>query len=239
VLRNNKIILLGCLLTGRLGFSQDLKTDVALINKAYREIEKMSVDLQINMYEDYHTQKVYYSQSGLIIKNNKSTYQKFDNTECINTPFYSVMVDQDENEVVYAPRKTNFEVDDPKISINLDSAFLFCKSYIYKKISKDLSFYSLTMISSYPDYNQISFYFNPKTKLIEKLVFYCEEDDISIDNEQEKLSKSRIEINYREINTRPSLSPSDFTYEKYLSKSGSSFVLKEQFKNYHLTVLSF
>ena len=220
-------------------FCQNIKADVAAINKAYKSMNKVSLSFELNMFENYQTQHVYYTQHALIQKNGNATFQKFDESECINTRDYSVMVDNEDKEVVYAPKKISFEYDDPSIAINLDTLLQFCKSYQFKKISKDVFSYSLMLPENYPNYNQIVFYFDAKTYFVQKIIFYCEEDDISVDNEAEKLAKSRIEINYKDINTRPTFNPNDFSYQKYLVKSGNTFKLKPELKNYHLTVLSF
>lgn len=217
--------------------SQDIKKDITAINTAYNKLGKLSCIFELNMYENYTTSKIYYTQSGTIQKNGNATFQKFDDTECINTPDYSVIIDKEDKEVVYAPKKRSFTPS--VVSLNLDSVLMFCKSNKYRKISDNLCSYEFTMIDRYPDYNQIVVFFNPSNYLIQKIVFYCEEDDISVNNDSERLAKSRLEINYRNIDTKPSFNASDFSYERYLDKSGNKFVLKSSLKDYHLTVLSF
>ncbi len=218
---------------------QNLKSDIASINSAYRRADKLSFVFELNMFETYQSQQVYYTQAGVVQKSGKSTYQKFDDTECINTPQYSVIIDKEEKEVVYAPKKITFNHDDPGLAISLDSLLLFCRAHQFKKESEKLYSYGFDMTEAYPDYNRVVVYFNPNTFMVQKLVFFCEEDDISTDNQEEHLSKARIEINYKNIDTSPSLNDKDFSYEKYLVKSGEKFQLKPELKSYHLTVLSF
>ncbi len=238
MLRNNIKYTLAILGLSFVGVSQDLKSDIAAINKTYRETSKMTLTFELNMFENYSTQKIYYTEKGIIQKNGKNTFHKFDDNECINTPEYSVMIDREEKEVVYAPKKVTFDYDDPALALNLDSLLLMCKAHAFKKIG-ELYSYQFIMKEGYPDYSQIGFYFDPKTHFIQKIIYYCNEDDISLHNEDEKYSKSRVEINYKDINTKPSFNSSDFTYEKYLVKSGNKFELKSSLAGYHLTVLAF
>ena len=219
--------------------AQNIKNDLMAINKTYHAIEKMSLKMDLKMFENYYTSNVYYSQSGTIVKNGKCYFQKFDDMECLNTPQYSVMADTADKEIVYAPKKGDFEIKDPSLGLNLDSVLMFCKSTQFKKISDDLCCYNLKMLDAFPDYNEIAVYFNPKTFLIRKLIFFCEEDDISIDNQDTKMAKARVEITYNDINLKPTLPQSDFTFEKYLVKAGGKFHVNPSYKGYHLTVLSF
>ncbi len=239
MLQNNIKYTLAFLGFSLISIGQELKSDVLAINKAYRQVNKMTLTFELNMFENYTTQKVYYTENGLIQKNGKNTYHKFEDNECINTPDYSVMIDKEEKEVVYAPKKVTFDYDDPALALDLDSVLLMCKSHTFKKISGEIYSYQFIMKEGYPDYGQICFYFNPKTYFIQKIIYYCNEDDISLHNDDEKYSKSRVEINYKDINTKPSFNSSDFTYEKYLVKSGNKFELKSSLTGYHLTVLAF
>lgn len=223
----------------QLSQAQNIKADIAAINAAYRKYDKLSLNFELNMFETYQSQRVYYTQKAVVQKNGSSTFQKTDDNECINTPDYSLMVDREEKDIVYAPKKTTFNPADVSITGSVDSVLKFCKSVTFKKISDQMFSYSFVMPDSYPDYNQVIFFFDPQQFLIRKIIFFCEEDDISVDNEKERLSKSRIEISYTNINTNPKFSNQDFSYERYLVKSGNKFLLKPELKNYHLTVLSF
>lgn len=220
-------------------FSQNIKKDIASINEVYKKTEKLSMIFELNMFENYTTQKVYYTQNGLIQKYGANTFQKFDENQFINAPDYSVIVDDEEKEIVYAPKKKTFNLDDKELLIDLDSVLLLCKKYTFKKNSDILSSYDFEMLDQYPEYNRITLYFNSKMHLIQKIVFFCEEDDISINNQEEILAKARVEINYKDINLKPNFVQSDFTYEKFLVKRGNKFELKPNYKSYNLTVLSF
>ncbi len=238
--QNKNIILAIVLFLGSIAAeSQNLKADLAAINKAYQKLNKMSLTIELNMFENYQTEKVYFTQSGTMQKDGQNTFQKFEDTECINTPAYSVIVDKEEKEIVYAPRKINFRHDDPALAVNLDSILLFCKSNQFRKLSKKTACYDFLMMDAYPDYNQVSICFDQDTYLVQKIIFYCEEDDISVDNESEKFARSRIEITYKDVNTKPVFRTADFSYEKYLVKSGDKLKLKPELKDFHLTVLSF
>jgi hypothetical protein len=218
--------------------AQNLKQDFIAINKAYQNATKLNVEMEVNMYDSYTSNKLYYNQKGKILKKNGFTYQSFDNTECVVTSEYSVFVDKESKEITYAEKKNAFKDDDISLMINLDSISMFCKKNTFTKESKTLSSYHFVMQNYYPNYKEIKIFFNSSNFLIERIVFYCTEDDISINNEEQKLAQPRIEMTYVYASTK-SFEEQTFSYEKYMIKSGKTFHLKPAYKNYHLNVLSF
>lgn len=217
--------------------SQNLKQDIENINKAYVKANKFSCVMEIKMYENYTSSKVYYSQEGIIRKNGDKTLQTFEDTECLTTPDYAISIDKEEKLIFYLPKKTSFNGFDVAYMMNLDSIGLFCKSYVFNKESTEKASYNFEMNEDYPDYSRIIIVFNPKTSFIEKIVYYCDEDDISKDNEEQRFEKSRVEIVYKNINVNPIFKEIDFNYQKYMFKQGLSFALNPVYKGYELTIL--
>lgn len=220
-------------------YAQELKKDVVAINAAYKKHTKMSLVMVIDMYESYTSNKLYYSQKIDIKRNGSSIFQSSEESESITTPDYYVLKDDDEKLIAYAPKKTVQKEGEGDFLVNIDSIRLFCKTHKFNKENSELCSYDFVMQDYYPNYNRIKLFFNSKTFFIEKMVFYCDEDDISTNNEDEKFARARIEINYTDINTNPKYNESDFTYQKYLTRQGSKFFLKPNYKNYELSVSSF
>lgn len=218
-------------------FSQNIKEDLITINKSFANSNKLSLDVNINMYENYTTSKIYYNQKGAIKKYNDSFVYSFDNSESINTSDYSIIVDGEDKTIVYLPKKSYKKVTTDIYKINFDSLLLYCSNYKFNKLAGNKANYDFVMKSFYPDYERIIIEFNTKTFFIEKIILYCEEDDISIEDEKEKIAKSRIEIQYLNINTKPTINKDDFTYSKYLIRTGNTFTTKPNYNKYKLTVL--
>lgn len=215
--------------------AQNLKADILSINKAYEKTINISIQTEINMYETYTSDKLYFSQKGKILKKGDKSFQSFEGSECVNTPEYAVFIDKENKEIVYAPKKTNFKEDDISFIMNLDSIYLLCKKYTFNKENHS---YHFIMKDYYPNYREIILYFNPTNYMVSKIVFYCDEEDISTNNDEEKLAKTRVEMIYK-YETLKATKEEEFTYQKYLTKNGNTFQLKPAFKNYNLNILSF
>ncbi len=219
--------------------AQDLKKDITAINVAYKKATKMSLTMVLDMYETYTSNKLYFSQQVVIKKNGRNTFQSAPETESVNTPDYVIVKDDDEKLITYVPKKTIQDETDISFMMDIDSIKTFCKSFKFNKENDNLNSYDFIMQDYYPDYNRIKVFFNSKTFFVEKMVFFCEEDDISTHNDEEKYSRARVEISYKDINTKPVFKESDFTYQKYMVKQGNKFALIPALKNYELSVLSF
>lgn len=220
-------------------FAQNLKKDLLAINAAYKNANKLSFVMELDMYENYTSNKLYYSQKVSMKKNGKTTLHSSDETESMNTPDYTIIKDDEEKLITYAPKKTVQQTDDVSFMMNVDSLGSLCKSFKFNKESATTNSYDFIMQDYYPNYERIKIFYNVKTHFIEKMIFYCDEDDISIHNEDEKYARARIEINYNNIDTNPSFKDSDFSYQKYMQKKGNKFELNADFKKYELSVLSF
>ncbi len=220
-------------------FAQNLKTDLLAINNAYKKANKLSFVMELDMYETYTSNKLYYSQKVSMKKNGKTTVHSSNETESINTPDYTIIKDDEEKLITYAPKRTVKETDDVGFMMNIDSLGTLCKSFKFNKESATTNCYDFIMQDYYPNYERIKIFFNAKTHFIEKMIFYCDEDDISTHNEDEKYAKARIEINYNNIDSNPSFKDSDFSYQKYMQKKGNKFELNADLKKYELSVLSF
>lgn len=209
------------------------------INMAYKNADKMSLTMTLDMYETYTSKKLYFSQRVEIKKMGKNIFQSSEESQVISTPNYSVLKDDEEKVISYMPKKTTVETNDIDFMMDLDSIGQFCKSFKFAEENDKLRSYDFIMQDQYPDYNRIKIFFNSKSHFIEKMIFFCEEDDISVNNEEERFEKARVEISYQNIDTKPDLKEVDFTYQRYLVKQGSKFELKPAFKNYELSVMSF
>ncbi len=220
-------------------FAQNLKKDILAINMAYKNTNKMSLVMVLDMYETYTSNKLYFSQKVTLKKNGKNTLHASDETESINTPDYTIVKDDDEKLITYMPKKTVQNEDEINFMVDIDSIGALCKSFKFNKEGNTTNSYDFIMLDAYPNYTRIKFFYNSKTYFIEKMVFFCEEEDISVHNQKEKYSKARIEINYTEIDTKPSFKDSDFSYQRYMQKKGNKFELNPDLKKYELSVLSF
>jgi hypothetical protein len=232
----NKLITILFLLLNFCSDAQNLKADFGLIEKAFEKNPKLSMDLAIEMFENYTTNKVYFAQSGSIKKNGKDYNYYFDNTETINTSNYTLSVDKDEKTIMYMP-KTRIGKPEMPYKVNYDSLLTFCKKYNYVTLPDKRASCDFIMKDFYPEYERVTIEYSTRTYLVDKIIFYCKEDDISIDDGKEKMAKARIELNYRNMNTKPVFTSEDFSYQKYLTKNGDKLVLKTEYKKFKLTVL--
>lgn len=226
-------------ITSLFSLAQDIKQDIIKINQTYDKQDKMAFDYEIQMFETYTSNKVYFNQKGSTKKMGNCRVQIFDDSECLITPSYAIMVDRDEKYICYTPKRTDFKDDDIGFMMNLDSISVFCKSYKFNKISENQNSYVFHMKDDYGDYEVVAVYFNSKTHFINKIVLYCDEQNVAVNNEKERLSKPRMEINYKNLDLNPKYNERDFTYQRYLVKQGSGFLVNQNYRTYELNVLKF
>jgi hypothetical protein len=205
--------------------AQDVKKDVAKINRTYENATYMSGDVAFKYYETYTSTQSTDETFGKFSKNGSNTYYKYESFELLVNKQLTLTVDH-ENEIMMLsnPQTITTQVSRPE-SINFDTLLKYCKSVNYKvegtKVSYTLNFDFYTT-------NAIKVYFDRSTYLISKLIIYYNQAPV-----EGASDKPRIEISYSNLKKNKSAVAVN-TIGSYVVQAKGKYVTTARYKGYKL-----
>jgi len=210
-------------------FGQNAKQDVMKINEAYSKFNDLSMNISYNLYKNYAATSPVETETGSYKQHGSLRYNKLKGTESLQNKEYLIIVDNEDKIIVVSnPVKFN----PGKITmVDLDKAFANCSSIQFIDNKTDQNGYKLTFKQNIvSEFDAIDLYFNKKSFLVERIVFYYREK-ISVNPEDESSlkEKPKLEIIFSNMNFK---TISDLTFF-----SEDRFIEKRQGKYYPVSTL--
>ncbi len=210
--------------------AQNINHDLEKINALFLHAPQFSMKVEYILYEDHSTSKVYKKETADIKRNKEERYMQIGELENISTATYNLMVDHESKVITLLPPVKTFPVN--VTVVNIDSLKGVCEKYYFKKQDQQYGAYWFEL-NEYSEYEKVMLNFNLETYLINKIVLFIREEDISEDESAEKVASPRMEIIYKEFNKGlKKQEMADFSLDKFLKKKGNNFILNEAYAGY-------
>lgn len=202
------------------------------INEAYSKFKDLSMNITYKVYLNQKTTVPYETQVGIFKQHGNLRYSKLSNIESIENKDYLLVVDNDDKRIVISnPVKFN----PGKITmLNLDSAFRTC-STVVPFTSGALQGYQLVFKTDVVSaFDKIDLYFNKKTYIVEKLVFYYRQKMKLINDDKESAEKPKMEILFSQFNFQNITDVSLFSESKYIEKKKGGYIPVNAYTSYNV-----
>ncbi len=213
-------------------FSQQIKDEVYQINKAYKNMPVYSVNSVYELFADQDPQPVKV-ESGVLARNQKNKYFKIGDLESVQTEEYAVVVHHPSKLIslngISLSDETKAQLDEYNPE-NVEQLLKMADKSALKTTGKQscISFYFKE-----GKYSEMHLYYHKKTYHISKVV-------MKFTDKMEYMGKHfqpTLVITYKDFNTKPVFGADDFTYFRYVNKSGKKLVPKPAYKLYKVNDL--
>ena len=221
------------------GRSQDALTDLTHINNTYYGAKTLSMNMSFTVYENGVFDKTLDVEKGSYIKNGKYSYSSYGQLESVVNKDYYIIVDNREKEIMISKiiRGKDSDFGNPsELHEELAEMVKGCKRIKYSALSGNNGKYEIEIEN--PQYSKLVIEFSRATFFISKILFhYKEKVNLVPEDPGSRKILPVLEVTYSDIKVNPSLAPSLFTYERFLSASKGTFIKKTEYRNYLLTDL--
>lgn len=219
------------LLTGK---TQNAKEDILKINEAYSKFTDLSMSITYNLYANFSATKTSETETGLYKQFGKLRYNKLKNIESIQNKEYLIVIDNEDKKIVIG---NPVRFDYKKVTmIDLDSIFKSCSNI---KLIDNIPEQKGYKLSFKPDivseHDAIELYFNRKTYLVEKLVFYYRRKiRVNENDENSPKEKPRLEIVFSKFNFHPEKDNNLFLEASYFEKNKNKYYPVKKYVEYEI-----
>ena len=172
--------------------AQNAKQDILKINEAYSKFSHLSMNITYNLFKNYTANVPFESESGYFQQQGTLRYSKLKEIESLQNKNCLVVIDNEDKLIVVGnPVKFNAK----KITLlDLDTALTKCSSVSFIDAGSTLSCYKMSFRQDIvSEFDAIDLYFNKKSFLVEKMVFYYREK-IRINEEDETSPKEKPKL---------------------------------------------
>lgn len=214
--------------------SQNVKQDVLKINEAYSKFNDLSMSIIYNVYANASSSVPAESETGSFKQHGSLRYSRIKEIESLQNKEYLVVVDNEEKVIVVGnPVKFN-----PKkiTMLDLDTAFAKCSSVKFIDNSISQNGYKLmfkpTIVS---EFDAIDLYFNKKSFLVEKMVFYYREKiKINEADENSVKEKPKLEVIFSNMNFKTEPDINFFSEGRFIEKKKGKYFPVSAYNQYNL-----
>lgn len=228
------LLLILAIVSSGLVCAQNIEEDLGKINEQYN-LKSLAMDIQYEVYPNHTTLTSIQTETGKVRKEGNKLYYRIGPVETLNTDDYNLVVNHDEKLIALLPVKQAEKVEVPGfIPENVNKLLATCENVAFEVIGKTIHAYHLEC--SLSEYSKISLIFNNKTFLLEKLKLYYRHSlpEEETDRQAESTEPVRMEITYKNIETKPDFSDNTFNYEKFVTEDGGVYRVNEGYSEYRL-----
>lgn len=214
--------------------SQNAKQDVLKINEAYSKFNDLSMSITYNVYANAASSIPAESETGSFKQHGSLRYSRIKEIESLQNKEYLVVVDNEEkiivvgNPVKFNPKKITL--------LDLDTAFAKCSSVKFIDNNTGQKGYKLMFKQNIvSEFDAIDLYFNKKSFLVEKMVFYYREK-IKINEEDENAvkEKPKLEIIFSNMNFKTIADINFFSEARFIEKKKGKYYPVSAYNQYNL-----
>ncbi len=215
-------------------FCQDNIEGIKLINYAYANNERLTMDVSYKLFDSWDAKQPASVEKGALKRSGKLSYTKIGPVEMIRNLDYTLIVDHEDQAITILGI---FE-DLPDVGYNgimesIEKTARHSTAINHADVDKNRARYELFLPDGISEYKKIVLEYYKSTHLLSGIfLFYAKPQKITEDQALEQ--QPRLEIAYSNINTYPVFEPTDFTYQPYLKKSGNTFVCAAKYWAYEL-----
>jgi hypothetical protein len=215
-------------------FCQDNIEGIKLINYAYANNERLSMDISYKLFDSWDAKQPASVEKGALKRSGKLSYTKIGPVEMIRNLDYNLIVDHEDKAItILAIFEELPDVGYSSILTGIEKTARHCSAIKHADVDKNRAHYELLLPDGISEYKKIVLEYHKSTHLLSGIfLFYAKPQKIT--EEQALEQQPRLEIVYSNINTYPVFEPTDFTYQPYLKKSGNTFVCTDKYRAYEL-----
>lgn len=214
--------------------SQNVKEDVMKINEAYSKFIDLSMNITYNVYANAASTLPAESETGSFKQHGNLRYSRIKEIESLQNKEYLVVVDNEEKIIVVGnPVKFN----PGKITLlDLDTAFAKCSSVKFMDNNASQKGYKLMFKTNIvSEFDAIDLYFNKKSFLVERMVFYYRERiKINEADENSVKEKPRLEIIFSNMNFKTVSDINFFSEARFIEKKKGKYYPVSAYNQYNL-----
>ncbi|OFY82814.1 MAG: hypothetical protein A3F72_01645 [Bacteroidetes bacterium RIFCSPLOWO2_12_FULL_35_15] len=215
-------------------YSQNAKQDMIKINEAYSKFNDLAMNITYNLYPNYTATSPVETETGSFKQHESLRYSKLKGIESLQNKEYLVVVDNEEKLIVVSnPVKFN----PGKITmVDLDKAFTNCSSIQFIDNKSALSGYKLTFKETIvSEFDAIDLYFNKKTFLVEKIVFYYREKiRVNEYDESSPKEKPKLEIVFSNMDFKTISDLTFFSENRFIEKRKGKYFPVSIYTNFEV-----
>jgi outer membrane lipoprotein-sorting protein len=228
------ILLLLCSLNS---YAQNFSEDYKKVFKTYLSCKQISLNMSYAVYADQTSKDVVQKEGGCFWMDGKKSYQKYMETENLESSPYHLYVDHKRKVMVLTEKGSGFQKMEKKEGKKfnpssamsmIDSSLPFIKTIEYKGEKEGIREYKLIPKSGE---KEISLAIDTKTWLLNRVTIYS---NSPVSSKGKTLASPRAEISYQQINLHPKFKANDFSITKYGAFIKGKFQMNPQYKGYKL-----
>jgi hypothetical protein len=195
-------------------YAQNAKEDFERVNKAYKEIPTVSMDIVYTVYPNHYTDASIDRQQGTYKKEKEKFYSSLMGAETIVRDSKMLTIHKEQKSITLSPAKPLYGFD--ASGMKLDELLKVYKKIDFINKSQNEKGYVVYFKDGSNVLSKFEFYFNAETYLITKMkLYYNRNMEFSADGKGNP-DKPRLEISFSNINTHPKFNKEDFDLEKYV-----------------------
>lgn len=227
---NNRLLLIALLLwygAGALQIqAQTTGAELKKIRDAYLANKQLSFDVEVYSYSTKADKTPDLVSKGYMKKSDDKYYSNFNNYELMITGGKALIADRERKTLDYY----EYETKKPEISegyeVNIDSLIPATDSVVMRPLADGLKHFTCFSKEGYV--RQTEIYVDARTHFIRRILYYY------IDSTEDfELEFDRIEIRYRNIETKP-VGQSFFSFDKYFKRTKSTFVPVGEYREFQM-----
>lgn len=210
--------------------SQNNIDDLIRLNKEYAKRSSLKMDIVYQGFASYHSKEPEDTQYGIVKKQGENIYNQIGQLESLHNEECNLIVD--ENAKMISIMKILSKADVPDLESVLDLIEKYMgksKNIIQVKIDQTHKEYSIK-IPGYSEYSEIRLVYDFKLWLVKKIILYYNQEESVV--EGGKKEKPRLVITYKNIDTNPIFSKTEFKIERFVKRENDQYIGIGKYKGY-------
>lgn len=204
------------------------RSDFERINKAYAQIKAIRTEVDYVYYPDYSSKTPGETLQALLSLEGPNYYYRLQDVETLRTPEMTLLIDHAERQIVLESTQRN--TPEMLLGADLDKLLSICTKIKYAYPAQGIKQYE--MYAPLPETERIDIYFNTATFMMQRVVLFY---NYTLSEEEGGTGKKpRLEMVYRNQNTRPQFAKDFFSPNRFVQKSGDRFVAAASCKGYEV-----
>jgi hypothetical protein len=213
--------------------AQNAKADILRINAAYSKFTDMSMNITYKVFLNPTTTLPYETEVGIYKQHGNLRYSKLKEIESLQNTNYLIVADNEQKRIVVGnPVKFN----PAKITLmNLDTALSTCSTVTYINSSTEQGGYRMvfkpTIVSQF---DIIELYFNKKTYVVEKMVFFYRQK-MKLAIEEDAIAENpKLEIRFSKFDFGKINDEDFFSEKKFIERSDKKYIASAAYSGYKI-----
>jgi len=204
--------------------AQNAKEDIKKVNESYVKHKDLSMGITYNVFAAYDDNVPMETSAGSYNQHGNARYNRLNEIESVQNSDFSLVIDHDEKMIVIGnPIKFN---PGKIMLLDLDSALSMYSSVKY--IDNNVSQKGYSMVfkpTAASEYDKVDMYFNAKTYLVERMVFYYRDKvQLKKTNQDAPEEKPKLEIIFSKISVEPVSDFKFYSAGRFVDKKNGKYV---------------